>query len=30
MVTHDIHLAQRAQRRITMEDGNIVADERLG
>jgi lipoprotein-releasing system ATP-binding protein len=29
MVTHDLALASRAQRRITMEDGNIVADERL-
>lgn len=30
MVTHDVHLANRAHRRITMEDGNIVADERPG
>ena len=29
MVTHDLALASRAQRRITMEDGNIVGDERV-
>jgi len=27
-VTHDTHLAERAPRRITMEDGDIVADTR--
>ncbi|MGD0768735.1 MAG: ABC transporter ATP-binding protein [Tepidisphaeraceae bacterium] len=30
MVTHDVSLAKRAGRRITMEDGKIVADERMG
>jgi lipoprotein-releasing system ATP-binding protein len=30
MVTHDNTLAARASRRLTMEDGNILADERLG
>jgi lipoprotein-releasing system ATP-binding protein len=29
MVTHDVQLAARADRRITMEDGNIVTDENL-
>ena len=29
MVTHDIQLAQRARRIVTMEDGSIVADQRL-
>jgi lipoprotein-releasing system ATP-binding protein len=29
MVTHDVQLAARADRRITMEDGNIVTDEQL-
>jgi len=29
MVTHDAHLAQRAERMITMEDGLIVEDRRL-
>jgi lipoprotein-releasing system ATP-binding protein len=28
MVTHDSNMASRAARRITMEDGNIIADER--
>ncbi|MGD0140295.1 MAG: ABC transporter ATP-binding protein [Tepidisphaeraceae bacterium] len=30
MVTHDLSLAKRADRRITMEDGKIVEDERMG
>jgi lipoprotein-releasing system ATP-binding protein len=30
MVTHDLSLAQKARRMITMEDGNIVRDESLG
>jgi lipoprotein-releasing system ATP-binding protein len=30
MVTHDLALAQRARRMITMEDGNIIRDQRLG
>ena len=30
MVTHDTSLAARAGRRITMEDGNITTDEKLG
>ena len=29
MVTHDLALAQRARRMITMEDGNVVRDEIL-
>jgi lipoprotein-releasing system ATP-binding protein len=29
MVTHDTHLANRAARRITMEDGNLIADQKL-
>jgi predicted ABC-type transport system involved in lysophospholipase L1 biosynthesis ATPase subunit len=29
MVTHDTHLAQRARRMITMEDGGVTADQRL-
>jgi lipoprotein-releasing system ATP-binding protein len=29
MVTHDVQLAARADRKITMEDGNIVMDENL-
>jgi predicted ABC-type transport system involved in lysophospholipase L1 biosynthesis ATPase subunit len=29
MVTHDGAFAQRARRRITMEDGNVVADTGL-
>jgi ABC-type lipoprotein export system ATPase subunit len=30
MVTHDVSFAKRADRRITMEDGKIVEDERMG
>ena len=30
MVTHDTQLARRARRLITMEDGRIIGDERLG
>jgi len=29
MVTHDQQLAHRARRIVTMEDGNIVSDQRL-
>ena len=29
MVTHDMTLARRARRLVTMEDGNVVNDERL-
>jgi len=29
MVTHDLNLARRARRLVTMEDGNIVSDETL-
>jgi lipoprotein-releasing system ATP-binding protein len=29
MVTHDLSLAQKAQRMITMEDGNVVRDEAI-
>ena len=29
MVTHDQQLAHRARRIVTMEDGNVIADERL-
>ncbi|MFN4243938.1 MAG: ABC transporter ATP-binding protein [Tepidisphaerales bacterium] len=27
MVTHDLHLARRARRMVTMDDGRVVADE---
>jgi lipoprotein-releasing system ATP-binding protein len=30
MVTHDTQLAHRARRIVTMEDGNVVDDQRLG
>ena len=30
MVTHDLHLAERARRLIQMEDGEIVSDEGVG
>jgi lipoprotein-releasing system ATP-binding protein len=30
MVTHDIHLAQKARRIVTMEDGGIVTDQAIG
>ena len=29
MVTHDMTLARRARRLVTMEDGNVVSDQRL-
>jgi lipoprotein-releasing system ATP-binding protein len=29
MVTHDLSLAHRAQRMVTMEDGRVVADEKV-
>jgi lipoprotein-releasing system ATP-binding protein len=29
MVTHDLHLAQRAARMVSMEDGQVIRDERL-
>jgi lipoprotein-releasing system ATP-binding protein len=29
MVTHDLTLARRARRMVTMEDGNVIRDERL-
>ncbi len=29
MVTHDMNLARRARRLVTMEDGNVVSDETL-
>jgi lipoprotein-releasing system ATP-binding protein len=29
MVTHDTALAHRARRMVTMEDGNVISDERL-
>jgi putative ABC transport system ATP-binding protein len=30
LVTHDLQLARRTERRITLGDGQIVADERIG
>jgi ABC-type lipoprotein export system ATPase subunit len=29
MVTHDMNLAQRARRMVTMEDGNVISDTGL-
>ena len=30
LVTHDMDIAARAKRRIQMQDGRVVKDERLG
>jgi predicted ABC-type transport system involved in lysophospholipase L1 biosynthesis ATPase subunit len=30
MVTHDMNLAQRARRMVTMEDGNVVFRHGIG